>query len=495
MSEEILPRPTRDQEIASTRDGLDITRGYTGPLLVPADRVLRQRGGGDLAVYESVLSEPQVQSTLQQRRLAITSKEWTVEPASSRRADKKAAEFISKQLRKIGFDGRTGKMHYGLFYGYAVAELLYGVEDGLIVWTAIKVRNRRRFRFTPGGDLRMLTMSNMFEGVELPKEKFWTFSTGADNDDEPYGLGLAHWCYWPAFFKRNDIKFWLKFVEKFAGPTSVGEYDPSASETEKANLLGALRALQTDSGIIIPKGMAINLIEAARSGTADYKSLHDTMDDTIAKVVLGQTASSQGAPGKLGEDKLQGDVRDELVKADADLLCESLNDGPIKWLTQWNFPDAEPPRVSRVLEDPEDLTARATRDKSIFDMGFRPSLAYVQQTYGGEWLEKAPEPPPVPGVPGAPPAPAADFAAGDVVRDPPRQMAPLLDRDIAPAGAAWVEKVRNLVEFAESWDDVRDGLTALIPDMTLDDYAGAMAQATAAARLAGRYEVREEHGG
>lgn len=153
--EENIPRPVRDVEIASTRDGIDITRGYCGPLLVPADRVLRQRGGNDLALYEQVHSDPQVMSTFRDRRNAVVQCEWQVEAASDRRVDKKAAEHLRQQLQRIGWDRVTDRMLYGVFYGFAVAEMMYGVDGGLIVWNAIKVRNRRRFRFTPKGELRM----------------------------------------------------------------------------------------------------------------------------------------------------------------------------------------------------------------------------------------------------------------------------------------------------------------------------------------------------
>ncbi|HHA2395755.1 TPA: DUF935 family protein, partial [Stenotrophomonas maltophilia] len=106
----------------------------------------------------------------------------------------------------------------------------------------------------------------------------------ADHDDEPYGLGLAHWLYWPVLFKRNGLKFWLIFLEKFGMPTAVGKYDTNATDPEKAKLLQATRAIQTDSGIIMPKGMELALLEAGRSGTADYKALQDYMDATIQKV-------------------------------------------------------------------------------------------------------------------------------------------------------------------------------------------------------------------
>jgi hypothetical protein len=115
MTDDIGPRPTKDREIATTADGIDITRGYTGPLMLPSDRLLRARGGGDLSIYQQVLSEPQVASTFLQRRNAVTSAEWQVEPASDRRADKKAAQFVREQLQRIGFDARTSGMLFGVF--------------------------------------------------------------------------------------------------------------------------------------------------------------------------------------------------------------------------------------------------------------------------------------------------------------------------------------------------------------------------------------------
>lgn len=490
MSEELPARPVRDVEIASTRDGIDITRGYTGPLLMPADRVLRQRGGNDLSIYEQVLSDPQVMSTVSQRQNAVVKCEWEVEPGGTRRVDKAAAEHLRLQLKRIGFDERTKKMLYGVFYGFAVAEMMYGIENGLVVWNAVKVRNRRRFRFTPSGELRMLTMHNMFEGVELPKEKFWSFATGADNDDEPYGLGLGHWCYWPTLFKRNGVKFWLTFLEKFGMPTGVGKYDAAVDgPAEQAKLLGAVQAIQSDSGVIIPKGMEIDLLSAGRSGTADYKALHDAMNDTIAKAVLGQTMTSQDG-ASLSQAKVHMDVRQDLVKADADLVCEALNLGPVLWLTRWNFPGAELPRVFRVVEEPEDLVQRSERDGKIVTMGFQPSLTYIHQTYGGEWTEKNPTlAEPLIDIPPPPP----EFAApGAAMLDPPALAAQLLDADLQPGVTEWIDRIRALVEKADSLEQVRDGLLALAPDMTLDQYASAMQQALAAALLAGRYEIMQE---
>lgn len=501
------PRPQLNREIATAGDGRDITRGFTGPLLTPFDSVLRNRGG-DLLIYEQVRSDEEVKAAFGQRQSAVVQCEWRVDAGGERRKDKQAAEWLQGQLQKLRWDNVTEKMLFGVFYGYAVAELIYGVDEGKIGISAIKVRNRRRFRYGKDGDLRLLTQSSMYEGEPCDRPYFWDFCCGADHDDEPYGLGLAHWLYWPVLFKRNGIKFWLTFLEKFGMPTAVGKYDTEATPAERAALLAAGRAIHQDSGIIIPKGMELELLEAARSGTADYKTLHDTMNASIQKATLGQTASTQGTPGKLGNEDLQGDVRDDIIKADADLVCESFNQQVIPQLMAWNFPDAELPRVWRVTEQDEDLNQRAERDDKIQRWGFRPTMAYVQETYGGEWEERQAPPQLLPGESETPSAIAGaefadvgrgvvsllrrhgvQFAEGDDAIEV--RMGRQLDARIAGTGKAWNGKVQALVASAADFAELEAGLLALAADMELDDYAAAFAEAMTAAHLAGRYELMQ----
>lgn len=491
-------RPATGLEIATSGDGRDITRPFVGPLLVPADRVLRTRGAGDLLIYEQVLSDPQVKACFEQRRNAVTSCEWTVEAASDRRADKKAAEWIERQIKRVGFDNLTDKMLYSVFYGYAVAEIIYDVQDGLLGWSAIKARNRRRFRFKADGELRMLTVQDGLDGVPCPAPYFWHIATGADHDDEPYGIGLGHWCYWPTLFKRNGIAFWLTFLEKFAAPTAVGKHPPNAGPAEVNKLLAALSAIRTDSAIALPEGMTAELLEAARSGTADYKVLHDTMDEAISKAIVGQTMTTDNGSSKSQAD-VHMEVRQDIVKADADLVCESLNLGPVRWLTMFNFPGAEPPRVFRVVEEPEDANQIAERDKKVMDMGYKPSLDYIRETYGDHWEETPPPAPalPAPGAPAQPGAePPVDFAdAAEIVRAK-ADAQNRLDAVIAgadKAGAQWhafvAPRIRELRVLLDQSDDLvafRDRIAELADADPQGTFVDTLARAGFGAQLLGR---------
>lgn len=477
-------KPTT-QEVATTLDGRDITRGFVSPLqlLQPADTVLRVRGGGDLRLYEELLRDDQVKATWNQRQLAVTAAEWEVLAGGDSAQDKAAADFLREQLAQIRFDKITTGMLHGVFYGYAVAECMWGRDGRHVTLGSIKVRNRRRFRFDGAGRLRLLTASQP-DGELLPDRKFWTFATGADHDDEPYGQGLGHWLYWPVFFKRNGLRLWLVFLDKFGQPTAKGTFPTNASASEKQKLLDALQAVHSDSGVIVPDGMQIELIEAARSGTADYTELYDRMDRAIAKVVLGHTGSSESAPGRLGGEDMAGEVRDDIVKADADVVCESFNQSVARWLTEWNFPGAMPPRVWRNMEEPDDLNKRAERDAQVTMMGYRPTLKYIEDHYGEGWEVDTRL---------RPSSPALGFAEREDESAARRgdSMADRLEQDAEPAWDAMMEPVRRLIDTTNSLEDLREGLLNLYEDMPGDQLARVLQEAIATANLAGRSDVDE----
>lgn len=493
------------QEIATTGGGRDITRNFVDRLILEPhefDDVLNRRGG-DLKIYDEVRRDDQVKSTFQQRRLALTSRELVVEPGGTSAGDKAAAEFIEETLGGMRFDDITDKMLWGLFWGWAVGECMWARDGRHVVLEDIKVRRARRFRWDRDGQLRLLTRDRP-DGEIMPPRKFWTFATGSDNDDEPYGIGLAHWLYWPVFFKRNGLKFWLIFCDKFGMPTPHGKYAPGASPEDQKKLLAALAAIQTDSGIITPEGMTIELIEAARGGTSSYADLYDRMEAAIAKVVLSQTMTTDNG-ASLSQGEVHMDVRQEVVAADSDLLMGSFNRGPVTWLTEWNFPGAEPPTVWRRVEDDPDLKPVAERDKLIYDLGFAPTPDYIGKTYGEGWVPRDMTPPAAPGLAGAGPGQdgqgnptdKADaetgtaFAEAANPRDRVDRLADEAEATARSAADELIDSIRSLVDGAGTLDDVAEGLLGLYPGMDIEKLADRMREALAVAELMGRSDLAD----
>lgn len=491
--------PVPAGEAAASVDGRDITLGFFGQLRPMQDSVLAARGGG-LEIYEEVLRDWQCHSTFQQRRTAVVSKEWDVVPGGEDKLSVMAAESLKAQLDAIGFDNATNKMLFGLWYGYAASELMWSTDGAEIVIEKIKVRKARRFRFDNDGGLRLLTRSSSFEGELMPARKFWTFSTGADNDDDPYGLGLAHYCYWPVWLKKNGYRFWSMLLDKFGAPTGVGKFPVSASKEDQNKLLGAIAAIQSSSGIIIPDGMAIELLEATRTGSAGNDGFVDRMDAAIAKVILSQTMTTDNGSSK-SQSETHMDVREEVVKGDADLVCSSFNAGPAKWLTDWNYPGAVPPKVWRKIEPPEDLGALAERDTKIHALGFEPSEEYIQKTYGEGWTKKAVPPPVLPGLPGGPPldpardpAPAEKKAAKQAAfaepdEDEPARLARELDEAALEAGTAMIDAIKAELDASSTLVEFSERLMRRYPTLSIDDLSAAMRDGLTLAELTGRADI------
>lgn len=386
-------RPKFD-ELAAPENPLNpVKRISTGSspfvtVLQTTDMVLRGKGGiENLKIYRELLRDDQVASVWTQRRLALTACETVVEAGADDPLSKQAAIELEAELKSMAWDDITEKMLFSVFYGWGVAEVIWRPNGARVSFDRIVVRDRARFRFDIDGNLYLWTTGGGWQ--VMPERKFWTVTTGGDNHDEPYGLGLANSLYWPVFFKRNDIKFWLMFLEKFGMPTAMAKV-PAGMMNDPKSVNQAIQMLQqiaTDAGVVVPDNVVVELLEASRGGSADYAGMFEAMNASISKIVVGQTMTTDA-----GSSRAQGEVHErvaqKIVEADSDLLCGGFNQGPVKWWTEWNFPGAVPPRVFRQTEQKEDLAKRADRDKKISELGYSPTEEYIQQTYGDGWEKK-----------------------------------------------------------------------------------------------------------
>jgi phage gp29-like protein len=433
--------------------------GIVGKRIANSDAILAKHGSGDLSLWADIHDDERAFSCFQQRRLAVTKRDWIVEPGASDRKSKKAAQHLSDQLKTIGrgvvadgvevirvggWDQVTNKMLYGIWYGYAVAEMIWGVgADGLIRIQRIDVPDRGWFGFDASNRLR-ITDAMGVRDEEVPPRKFWSFTSGADHDFAPYGVGLAHWLFWPVFFKRQGLPFWLTFLEKFGSPTVVGKTGEGQLDSAegRSRVLETLRSIISFGVTAIPSWLEIELLSAANAGEAGYEKLIDRCDGMITRVILSQTMTTDDGSSR-SQAEVHMDVRDEVVKADADLLCESFNQGPAVWLTEWNFPGATPPRVYRVMDEPEDLQAVAERDTTLKALGWERTEDSFREVYG-EGFERREQAPTMALMPGQQPGQTLEqFAASD------------------PQPLYVSRKLLNGVEFL-SWAESQ-GFTATLP--------------------------------
>lgn len=507
-----------EQEIASiTRDPL---RLFFGGVQFNSDDTLKARGGAKgLKIYQECKRDAHAGAVLAKRKLAVTSRPYQMVAASDRRRDKQAADLVENALKYLRFSNLCKRALDATLNGYSVLEVMWEVRSGQVLPRRIVARDPRRFVFDVDDQLRLLTRANMLIGEPMPGRKFIVHRRGAD-DDSPYGLGVGSMLFWPVFFKRQGITFWLTFADKFGSPTALGRYPTGAGKPEQAKLLQALQAISQDAGVIVPEGMAIELLEATRGGSvATYESLVRYMDDEISKAVLGETMSTTAANTGLGSSQasVQDGVRMEVAVDDAGELDETLNDSLVRWIVDYNLPGAGYPLLEHIFDEPEDTAKLAERDQRLVAMGFRPSLEYVQQTYGDGWT-LAPVVAPVVTQPSA--DDPQDQTSGNPALDPEQlddAGKPLQFADHAPLGRQAAQREHNQAmqaamtagaeQLAGDWQaimrgpvealtarleasgdlvDFREGLTAMLNRKPDAETVAKLAQAQFAAHVMGR---------
>lgn len=478
--------------------------GQYDHLLRPEDDTLLTRGQGKgLRLYDEIERDPKVFEVLQKRTLALLSREWKVEPASPSRIDKKAADLVRSQLANVGFDALTRDLLDSTMKGISFEELMWQRDGAEIVLGEALHRKPWWFTFIDNPEVddnifaraghRMLTVENPLYGIKVPQKKFLVHRF-MPKYNSPWGIGLGSKLFWPVFFKRQGIQFWLSFAERFGTPVPVGKYPQNAMPNERATLKAALRAFTQEGAIMVPEGMDITLLEAARSGIDTYEKLCRYMDDASAGIVLGKP-SGGGTGGQLAAAvNVENEVRLELVKGDADLISDTLNRQVVRWMVDYNYPGAGYPKVTRDVSDPVDTVALAATRKTICDMGYRPTLAQIVEDFGGEYIDIGLAPPKTDPV-GDPAAtaspPSADFALPDDAT--PDQVALdafvkaiVADPAMQKAAAAVLRPIFDAVKRAKDGPDALELLVALLPNIPMDTLQDALARMMFVSEMWGR---------
>jgi len=214
--------------------------GGQGFVLSNPDRTLQARGGGKgLLLYERTLEDTHAHAVFQQRSLELISRDWRVEPASEDKADVMAAELVDAQLEALGvkdfplansygaqgFDGVALHFLEAIPKGYSVGEAMWAVDGREVFVAEVRHKDQRRWGWVlgeMGWELRLITDASGSRGEAIPPRKI-IYHAPTATDANPYGLGLCSKVFWPVFFKRQNIQFWLVFADKFGSPNPRGE--------------------------------------------------------------------------------------------------------------------------------------------------------------------------------------------------------------------------------------------------------------------------------
>lgn len=363
-----------------------------------------------------------------------------IDPADSTPKAVEAAKFVREALSLIPqrvINVRAA--HEGILKGISVQELLWEkIGRGPLTgaWLPVDIKDRPMWRFGfERATGRIFVRGRAGQPVPAPDFKFAALANGTK--DSPWGLALLDFLYWAWFLKRHASKYWAIFVERFAQPLVVGKYphrstgnsesDTAANTEQQETLLKLISTIQTGRGFVIPDGLDIVLLEAARAGDGGYQGFLGWLTRAMALVLLGEVDTSGLAkgPGSFAKSQVSNEVRLETVNHDAHLIGSWETETIVRMIVEINLGlDVPMPRSVLDATDAGDRQIRlegirqAIRDKVAVPLGYYRMTLQIPAAREGEEVVGDASPSPV--LPEPTPAKAqggevlARFAAEDL---------------------------------------------------------------------------------
>ena len=278
-------------------------------------------------------------SVLSTRKHAIEGLEMYVQSAGDDKDALAIAEAVTEDIAEHSdmMDLRKNALD-ALGKGFSVNEIIWNTSGSRWKPDTFIFRDPRWFAYDKKSG--MLSLRDVY-GMELFPLDPYKFIIHEPNllsgKQITSGLSFTALFYW--LVKTYDVTSWAAFADRFGYPVRLGKYGRKATKEDIATLKRAVAAIGSDVGAVIPDSMVIDIIESkTTSGTSEvYEKIAEWSDKQLSKLVLGQTASAEGTPGKLGDSQDQQAVRQDILKADVRQLEQTLNRDLVIPYVKFNF--------------------------------------------------------------------------------------------------------------------------------------------------------------
>ncbi|MBF0410986.1 MAG: DUF935 family protein [Candidatus Riflebacteria bacterium] len=334
-------------------------------------------------ILESLMADSHLTSVAQTRKNGTLSVECDFTPGSIKDKDpdvrsKRIHSAFVEDMENLELREIMSQLLDAIFYGFVPVEIMWKASGGMFRINGLRPLPFRWFSFDNNNTPVFLSQKAPISGLPLPPGKF-LLARNNSTFDNPFGNRLLSRCFWPVYFKRGGLKFWVRFLEKFAGIFLVGKTPNMNQSTEMFN---NLRKMVQNAVAVIPEGSEVDVIQGNVGGTTDaYERFKTAMDSEISKVILGQTLTTE--VGDRGTQAL-GTVHKEILEAynkSDQAMVKNFFDS-LAWIyCQVNDSSALSPRF--VWKYPEETnTELAQRDKTLSDVGLEFSKEYFVRKYG-----------------------------------------------------------------------------------------------------------------
>ncbi|ELR65859.1 Mu-like prophage FluMu protein [Photobacterium marinum] len=442
-----------------------------------------------------------IQSELSKRKMALLNVEWNIRPP---RNPSKEEQYDADLLQEL-FEDATWledaffDMADATLKTFANLELRWEVVEGIQLVTGYDHRDPSWFQTHPDNRNQLRLRDGSHEGAAL-NPFGWISHTAKAKSGYLTRRGLVRVLAWPFLFKNYSIRDLAEFLEIYGLPIRLGKYPEGATEREKTTLLRAVMSIGHNAGGIIPKGMDIDFQNAADGASDPFMAMVAWCEKSQSKAILGGTLTSQ-ADGKTSTNALgnvHNEVREEIRDFDLKRIAATLTRDLVFPLYALNGKSYRTrhriPRFEFELTEAEDIERLSKALPGLVNMGMRIPLAWAHEK---TQIPMAQDDEVVLGTTKPADTLQAELKGLAVLKALANQkdVADLqterLQQDAGGLLANMIEPVRELVEGAESLTQLREDILSLQGVISTEELGEVMAQAMAAAELAGINDVKD----
>jgi len=454
---------------------------------------------------------------MSKRKRALLTVDWDiVPPRNASASEKKLAGYAKELIQDVPkFEDVILDCLDGIGHGFACLEVewqMFGDErlPGKIMhrpqsWFQTDRATRSEIRLRDGTP----------DGAEL-WPLGWIVHVHKAKSGYLSRAGLHRILAWPYLFKNYSVGDLAEFLEIYGLPMRIGKYPAGTQEAEKNTLLQALVSLGHDAAGIIPEGMMIEIVEAAKGTHTPFEAMTSWAERSQSKAILGGTLTSQ-ADGKSSTNalgKVHDDVRHDILQSDSVQLGSTLTRDlvfPLLTLNKGGISDLRRcPRFVFNVQETEDIGSFADALPKLVGIGMKIKADWAHERLGiplsedGDDILTIAQPqmllPPaersaVPdvnkaalsqGVPEIKPDIFADQVALDAVIE---AIAPNMMQDqSADALKSVIQMIANSADYA----DVHQKLAEIFPSMNTQQLEETLARTMFVADIWGRISVQDE---
>jgi len=330
----------------STVSNRDIFGSHPTTNLTPEKLAIKLRNAesGDISEQMELFEEFEekdlhINSCLNDRKRAITNKDFKIKPVSENSCDLKVAEYGRELIENIdNWDEALYDVLDAVGKGLSLSEIMWKPGDILRIETIDYVLPQKITFNDNLTEIRLITEESPVDGISLIPNKFVLHKCKAKSGHINRS-SILRICAYMFLFKNYSIKDWVTFAEIYGMPLRIGKYGPGADEAEKSALEKALSDMGVCASALIPADSEIEIKESDKRASAEiYEKLARYCDEQISKGIVGATLTKDiGKIGSYGASETHQDVKEELVQADACSADKTITKQILKPAVEYQF--------------------------------------------------------------------------------------------------------------------------------------------------------------